>query len=38
MPRPKRIKNLLKSVGAPNSDPSVGNYVQINDTSMTTQQ
>jgi len=38
MPRPKRIKNLVKPVAAPNSDPSVGNYVQINETSMTAQQ
>jgi len=32
---PKRIKNLLKSVVVPISDPFVTNYVEINDTSIT---
>ena len=35
MPKPKRIKNLLKSVAS--SDKSVANYVNINATPSTTQ-
>jgi len=33
--RPKRIKNLFKSVDASTLDPFVANYVEINDTSVT---
>ena len=38
MPKPKRIKNLLKAIGGHSSDTSVRNYVQPNDTPQTTRQ
>ncbi|ESW06796.1 hypothetical protein PHAVU_010G077600 [Phaseolus vulgaris] len=38
MPKPKRIKNLLKAIGGHSSDTFVGNYVQLNDTPQTTPQ
>ncbi|XP_068498196.1 uncharacterized protein [Phaseolus vulgaris] len=38
MPRPKKIKNLLKAIDGHSSDTSVGNYVQLNDTPQSTRQ